>query len=744
MGIFGDYAVKYFEQGINVMPVIGKGQPTENRYAERWSKNKMTDEEFEFLVNKNPNANIGLLTGEASGQIGFDFDYTGPKAKELESIILNLLPPTDQVKIGRKGFTRMYKYGGHASIKRGWKIGDDLVNVFEIISNGRYTIVPPSIHPDTGTPYTWANGEYDPSKLVELPGYVIGAIIDACDIFFGVKKDTGRNNAIFAYALKCIHEHESYESWKSAIVEYDLKKFGENSWFNDNKENNNQDVEKFIEKMCRSWLKSITKIKKQYENIDFKFGEKFDDVELFFPKDIEKISKKYKSISDGFCYFDKEDKLKPLYIEFARYMYEVEGLRFYNKNYSFIHNGKYFENVNDLVLKKIISKRIFDGASVNYIGQYFKRCEVDCQEKGPVPNPPEGFINLLNGVFDIKSKKLLPHSKQYFFTNNIDAEYDENAKCENWIKFLNFIFENDQGRIDLVRKIFGYCLIGGYPFLHKSFVLVGDGRNGKSTLLNVLKQLIGIGVSHVPMSELDKPFSAIQMVGKLANIVEETPDGEINSEIFKNIVSGGAIQVSHKNKDQYSAVINARLVFACNEMPVFRDKKESMLDRLVMIPFNVYIPENERDTLIGDRLKLELSGIFNWAVSGAEEVLRDRRIDAPNASLELKNKYREETDNVFGWVSQNLSFEKANKITSKKLYALYCYDTEDAGQYPLSREKFFRRMKKICLEKLRGKVNISELNEPKFYDSTNKRFRGYSWFSYIGTADQNTDFKMSK
>ena len=87
MGIFADYAPKYYELGLNVMPVVGKGQPIENGYT-KWSKERISEDYFEKMILKNPDTNIGLLTGECSGVIGFDFDYNEQNAKELETLFL--------------------------------------------------------------------------------------------------------------------------------------------------------------------------------------------------------------------------------------------------------------------------------------------------------------------------------------------------------------------------------------------------------------------------------------------------------------------------------------------------------------------------------------------------------------------------------------------------------------------------------------------------------------------------------
>lgn len=718
MGVFSNWAQKYYEHGLNVMPVIGKNQPVESGF-DKWKNKLMSQEELDHFIEKYPDANIALLTGEGSKRIGFDFDYTGPRAKELEAVVLELLPPTNAVKIGKKGFTRFYKWNGHKTInflnpnpetvkdKNGKDVKKREV-IFEIQSSGRYTIIPPSIHPDIGTPYIWANGEPDWDELPELPGYIIGSIIDICEKFFGKEKQSGRNQMLWAYALKCAHEHKSYATWKAAIIDYDNRKFGSESWFADPAERRHLSREDFTEKMCQSWLKSVKKNKKQYEGIDFDFGVEVEKKELFYKEEyFDAIQAEYPTFNDGFRIIEikpnQPDKLIPAYRQFSHYMMDVEGLRIYNKNYFYWHNGVRYQLVNDMLFKRIISTRVFYEASINYINNYFKRCEVDAQRAGKTPNTPAGLINLKNGVFDIATGELMPHSKKYFFTNVVDVTYNKDAKCDQWLATLDSIFEGKAEIIEAVQKMFGYVLMGGYPFLHKAFLLIGSGRNGKGIVLNMLKKILGSGsYSVVPLSLLDKPFSAVMLDGSLANISEETPS-MINAEIFKNIVGGGEVQAAFKGKDEYRFKAKCRMVFACNDFPYFDDKNNSMNARLFIIPFNrTYTEGVDLDPHLFDKLVVEAPGVLNWAFEGAKALIENPIIKQPEQSVEMKEEYRQETDPVYAWFTDcvKLAYPKPTfGILTTEIYQRYKAWSVFNGHLPVSIAKFSKRLSRLVKEK---------------------------------------------
>ena len=145
----------------------------------------------------------------------------------------------------------------------------------------------------------------------------------------------------------------------------------------------------------------------------------------------------------------------------------------------------------------------------------------------------EGKLNISNGVLDLNTYQMSEHSKEHFFKWKIPVAYDPKAQCPRWLEFLDSVFEGDKTLVDAAQRIFGYILMGGRPFLHRAFVLYGEGRNGKSVFLNTLMKIIGeANFSTVSLSNLDKPFSAVMLDGKIANILEETPTDKINPEIL--------------------------------------------------------------------------------------------------------------------------------------------------------------------------------------------------------------------
>jgi P4 family phage/plasmid primase-like protien len=305
----------------------------------------------------------------------------------------------------------------------------------------------------------------------------------------------------------------------------------------------------------------------------------------------------------------------------------------------------------------------------------------------------EHKINVANGILDLQTYELTEHSKEYFFRWKLPVAYDPKAQCPLWMKFLDEVFQGDKTLVDASQLIFGYILMGGRPFFHKAFVLTGSGRNGKGVFIAILRAIIGReNWSNVSINALEKPFSAVMLDGKIANISEETPNDRLSSNTFKEAVGGGYLTMAKKYVDEYPGQVNARFVFACNEMPVFADNTEGCLDRLFFLPFNRYFTEGERDVFLEERIKSkELPGILNWAIQGMK-ILREMempRIEEPVPSLILKEQYKTESDTVYSWMLENLEIgDNLGNESTKNLYASYNSCVLSAGKKPFNKNKF--------------------------------------------------------
>lgn len=106
--------------------------------------------------------------------------------------------------------------------------------------------------------------------------------------------------------------------------------------------------------------------------------------------------------------------------------------------------------------------------------------------------PPPGMINLMNGLLDVKTRRLIPHSPSYYFTYVLPYSFDPLAECPTWEEFLKNISCGRQAIMDCLEEFIGYCLLGGEYYINKILILAGDGSNGKTTLINVMRKILAL------------------------------------------------------------------------------------------------------------------------------------------------------------------------------------------------------------------------------------------------------------
>jgi putative DNA primase/helicase len=196
-------------------------------------------------------------------------------------------------------------------------------------------------------------------------------------------------------------------------------------------------------------------------------------------------------------------------------------------------------------------------------------------------------------------------------------------------------------------------------------------------------------VSAVPLEAFRERFALSDTRGKLANVVEEigTLDkvAEGNLKIF---VAGGAMTLDRKHKDAVTVRPTARLVFATNTRPRFADRSKGIWERLILVPFPVYIPEEKRDTDLAWKLCKELPGIFNWGVAGLFKLRKRGRFVEPRICVEVKEDYKSESNPARSFLLDRCELYEGAEVGTADLYSEYREYCQQNGYSPLGESQF--------------------------------------------------------
>jgi len=292
------------------------------------------------------------------------------------------------------------------------------------------------------------------------------------------------------------------------------------------------------------------------------------------------------------------------------------------------------------------------------------------------------------------------HDPRNFSEIVLPYEHDQQADCPLWRQTLEEIFpragEGDH-RICVLQEFIGWTLIHGDTSFEKFLILVGDGANGKSTILRIWEQLLGSdNVSHVPLEALSSEFRLFDMMGKLANVAADMNRmDKVQEGMLKALTSGDRMQVNRKNKDPITMRPTARLIFATNTLPPITDRSNGVWRRMTAMPFMMQFAGEDRDLNRADRLLDELPGIFNWAVEGARRLYRQNDFTQCSVCQACVDEHRVASDPFLQFREDELLLGPDYRIPSDQLYQHYVEFCQRNGRLPKNSREFGKQVRAL-------------------------------------------------
>lgn len=314
-------------------------------------------------------------------------------------------------------------------------------------------------------------------------------------------------------------------------------------------------------------------------------------------------------------------------------------------------------------------------------------------------NVKSGNANLIafkNGIYNLDTGEMLDFSPDIIITNKINHNYNPDAYSELADKTLDKLACGDRDVRLLLEEAIGYCFFRRNE-LRKSFILTGDKKNGKSTYLAVLKELLGDeNTSALDLNELGDRFSSASLFGKLANIGDDIADDFIsNPAIFKKIVSGDWIKGENKGQKEFFFKPYCKLVFSANNIPRIKDKSGAVLDRLVIIPFDARFDKNDPDFDPYIKYKLiqedSLEYLITLGLRGLKRVLESQEFTKSEKVQKSITEYQETNNPILLFFKEDIQIvnEPTNEVYKK--YNEFCLANSFT---PMSNIEFSKQVKK--------------------------------------------------
>jgi len=303
-----------------------------------------------------------------------------------------------------------------------------------------------------------------------------------------------------------------------------------------------------------------------------------------------------------------------------------------------------------------------------------------------------------NGVIDLDTGALHPHTPEVRCFRRTRAEYQPDADAPLWQRFLHDIF-GDPELIDYIQKAFGAALYGRNRE-QTLLVLWGHGANGKSTLVNTIMYVLGDYAGVIPRDALLQRKQAQDakriiypaLEGLRLGVLDELEDGALlSATALKDLTSNNPIGAREHYKAYERITIQLTPVISTNIKPTITEHTHAVWRRLRLIPFLRTIPPEQQDRDLPDKLKAEATGILAWLVNGYRRYRTDG-LQPPALVQRETEQYRREEDALLDWLNERIERDPNAKCAFSELYADYRAYCEDGCAVPVGKKSFGRTL----------------------------------------------------
>lgn len=308
------------------------------------------------------------------------------------------------------------------------------------------------------------------------------------------------------------------------------------------------------------------------------------------------------------------------------------------------------------------------------------------------------LMNLKNCWIDITTGQTFNHTPKWLSRIQLPIFYDPKKIPVRFNRFLRQCLKNPFD-VYTVWEQFASCLIRSAKF-GKAYMYVGQGANGKSTFLSVIRSCLGPNnTAHISIHRLEENrFAPSGLDGKLANIHPDIADEELKTTgTTKSLITGDPIDAEKKNKPQFSLVNFAKMFFSANQIPVVYDESDGFFRRFMIIEWNVRFTEKlANPNLLNDLItEDEKSGIFNILLKFVLQLNQRGYFKYAKTVEDSKTQWKAKANSIQMFFDTQLTYNEEYYIAKSRLYDAYKNYCADNKVHPKSMKKFHDDIKQL-------------------------------------------------
>jgi putative DNA primase/helicase len=315
-------------------------------------------------------------------------------------------------------------------------------------------------------------------------------------------------------------------------------------------------------------------------------------------------------------------------------------------------------------------------------------------------------LNTPDGIIDLRTAGTRPHRRDYL-TRVTAVSPDFAATPVMWLRFLGEVFAADTAVISFVRRLLGYFATGEVREQILAFFF-GDGRNGKSTLIDLLLWLFGDYAMKAPASLLmmqrgeRHPTDIASLAGARLAVSNEIDEGAYWDESkLKELTGDIRLTARFMRQDYFAFNATHKHVVAGNHRPQVRSVDAALRRRLLLIPFTAKFEGSRRDPDMLAKLKAEGPAILAWIVQGAQE-WHEKGLQAPDTIRQASEDYAVAMDTLGAWIEECCETDPAADAKASLLYHSFHEWKAARGEVAVSETRWGEQMQGRGFERYRS------------------------------------------
>src|SRR5215204_1881928 len=306
------------------------------------------------------------------------------------------------------------------------------------------------------------------------------------------------------------------------------------------------------------------------------------------------------------------------------------------------------------------------------------------------------LVNCQNGTLDLRTGRLKAHDPADRITKIVPVDYDPEASCPRFLRFLKETLVDD-AVIKFVKRYSGYTLTG-ITRERLLAILYGFGKNEKTTLSELLHEVLGDYARNTDVETL--LIKKYQGVGndvaalkgaRFVSAAEVEKGRRLAESKVKQLTGRDTVTARFLFGEPFDFKPEFKLWLSTNNKPVIQGTDDAIWDRIRLIPFTQRFEGSKADPKLPDKLRGELAGVFAWMVEGCLE-WQEHGLEEPKTVTEATKQYREEMDTLASFLDEACVVGAGYRVLAERLYQRYAIWCDKSGERKDPKKAFVARL----------------------------------------------------